>query len=192
MSLAKLKYRGEELFEPLFRQLRFSFGWRYYSGHDRIFDFGCGPKGRFCTYLNSNNITYSQYTGFDPLVKKMVKRPKFLITPNLRDVKGKFGLVTMFAVLEHLQYPNFNFNFLRKLTRSGSILVITTPSPFGRFFLEKLFYPLNLVSAREIEEHQHYYTHPEIISLFRKYSFQPITVKNFIFGMVTFAVFVRI
>jgi SAM-dependent methyltransferase len=181
---------AEPILEPLLRWLRFNSAKKYFLNRDLIFDFGCGPTPEFYKYLKQHKIYFRKYVGFDPLLAAGKTGKKFELLKNKKDIRGKFDLITMFAVLEHLPYPNFDFSFLSKISQPGTILIITTPAPgIGEYILEFLSFKLHWVSEREISEHAHYFPRREIISLFAKYGFKKIEDRSFECGLNNLVVF---
>lgn len=186
--LNKYKNKKEPVLEPLFRWLRFhvakGFLKAYLTSEKRILDFGCGPESKFFDYLVNEGFLFKEYVGFDMLASKEVKLKQKMITRNLNDVSNKkYDLLSMFAVLEHLDYPDFDFSFITKLVVPGGYLLLTTPTKISKPVLEFLSYKLGIVSRREIEEHKHYFNIKEIIKVFTKYGFEKVDSKVFEFGM---------
>jgi len=193
----KYKYinNQEPLLEPIFRELRFGTTKKslkkILDSKKSILDFGCGPEAKFYSYLSDKKFKFKIYYGFDPLLKNKNKCPKNMRLINNKQAIGrkKYDLVCMFAVLEHLDYPNFNFKFLTNSIKPGGYLLITTPTKMAKNVLEFLSYKLRVVSKREIAEHKHYFNILEIKLLFKKYKLKPIESKLFEFGMNNFVLF---
>lgn len=187
-----MSVEAEALLEPILRRLRFQAGKKYFNGRKNIFDFGCGPHYGLYKYLIDQRIPFQSYVGFDPLIRKSLKEKKCKIENEISKVNGKFDLVTMFAVLEHVPYPDFDFSFLKKITIPGSIVVLTTPTKLAKKILEFLSYKIGIVSRREIEEHQHYYTREEILAKFQNIGFELVDYELFEFGANSLCVLRRI
>ena len=174
------------MLEPVFRELRFGVALKdlkkLLDESSVIFNYGCGPEAKFYSYLLDKNIRFKKYYGFDPLLKKDILDKKLLITSDWNRIKTrKFDLITMFAVIEHLLYPDFDFGPILRQLKGNGYLILTTPSKLAKPVLEFLSYKLGLVSRREIEEHQHYFNLLEIEYLFRKYGL--IIMKNRLFEL---------
>jgi len=179
--------------EPIFRELRFGVALKdlrnLLNDGSIIFDYGCGPEAKFYLYLLNKNIKFKKYYGFDPLLKKDIVDQKLLLTSNWKKIKKqRFDLVTMFAVLEHLSYPNFDFSLILKQLKSKGCLILTTPTKSAKPVLEFLSYRLGIVSKREIKEHHHYYNFKEINQIFCKYDLKLIKKKIFELGMNNYVV----
>lgn len=177
-----MSVESEVLLEPFLRRMRFEAGRKYLKSGRNILDFGCGPNFKLLRYLNDNNFTFTKYTGFDPLVGTETSGKNFSIENKKMKLRGTFDLVTMFAVLEHVSYPDFSFDFLNKVTSKGTLIVLTTPTKLAKNILEFLSFKMGIVSRREIAEHQHYYTREEIVSKFKKYGFELVEYRLFEFG----------
>lgn len=191
----KYKNKQEPALEPIFRELRFGAAKnslkKILDIKKDILDFGCGPEAKFYSYLCDKQFKFKIYYGFDPLLKNKNKYPKNMRLINNKQAinRRKYDLVSMFAVLEHLDYPNFNYKFITDSIKPGGYLLITTPTKIAKNILEFLSYKLKIVSRREIEEHKHYFNIEEIKSLFKKYKLKPIESKLFELGMNNFVLF---
>lgn len=191
----KYKNKKEPILEPILRELRFSVAWnsleKILNNKKSILDFGCGPEAKFYSYLCNKQFQFKVYFGFDPLSKHKNNQPKNMkLIRNQQHInKRKYDLVSMFAVLEHLDYPNFNYEFLINSIKPGGYLLITTPTKLAKNVLEFLSYKLGIVSRREIEEHKHYFDINEIELLFKKYQLELIESKVFELGMNNFVLF---
>jgi SAM-dependent methyltransferase len=179
--------RKEPILEPVLRELRFNiiknFLLTFSNKNWVILDFGCGPEAKFYKYIRNNKISFKKYYGYDPLKIVDINDKDFQLTSNIKRIyKNKYDLITMFAVLEHLDFPNPDFSFLSRL-KPGSFLIITTPTLLAKPVLEFLSYRLGIISKREILEHKHYYTFNEIERLFSGYGYKMIKAKVFELGM---------
>jgi len=190
----KYKNKNEPILEPLFRELRFGVALsdlkKILIGKSMVLDYGCGPEAKFNSYLKLKKINFDNYCGYDPLLKKDIVKNKLIITSDWNQISiNQFDLVTMFAVLEHLPYPNFDYLSIIERLKVGGYLLLTTPTKLSKPVLEFLSYKLGIVSCREIEEHQHYFDLNEIEKLFLKYGLKVETKKVFEFGMNNYVLF---
>jgi SAM-dependent methyltransferase len=187
-----LKNKKEPILEPIFRQLRFDVAEKdlkkKLNNSLTILDYGCGPEAKFYNYLKVKKIRFKKYFGIDPLIAKK-KFPDFECYRSISELDEKVDLITMFAVLEHLPYPNFDFNPIITRLKVGGCLMLTTPTKLARPILEFLSYRLRIVSRREIEEHQHYYDIGEINQQFCAYKLMLVSNVFFEFGLNIFAIF---
>lgn len=191
---------SEPILEPLFRALRFGVMANDLRAvlhpNSHILDFGCGPEAQFLQYLEDQGLPFHSYVGYDPLVNPNERKPtlkKATILSQLKPLKAKsFDVVTLFAVLEHLAYPDFDFQTISQLVKPGGLIFVTTPSPRAKPILEFLSYKLGIVSRREIEEHTHYFTQQEIWRVFQPYGFVPVRSHVFELGCNTAVVLKKV
>ncbi|MBU4210230.1 class I SAM-dependent methyltransferase [Patescibacteria group bacterium] len=180
---------GKEPFlEPILRKIRFNVIKKFLLNKNQnewlILDYGCGPKAKFYKYLKDKNIRFKKYIGYDPLNKNNTTNKKQKTTSNFKKILNqKYDLITMFAVLEHLDYPNHDFSFLSKILKKNSYLIITTPTKIAKPILEFLSYKLKIISKREIKEHKHYYNLQEIEKIFSVYGLEIVQKRYFELGM---------
>lgn len=174
--------KGEQLLEPVFRNLRFSIFEKIVGSLDnnyKILDFGCGPEAQFSKFLIKNNFAGS-YHGYDPLLNVKSLNKKFTFSKNIEDIgENKYNFITMFAVLEHLDYPDFDFRVLDKSSMPGTRLFLTTPTVFSKPILELLSQKFGIVSKREIDEHKHYYNKIDIEKVFKPFGFEIVSYGFF-------------
>lgn len=178
----------EPLFEPIFRWFRFKVALKdlkkILNKDSIILDYGCGTEANFYSFLKKEKIRFKKYFGFDPIVNKELEKKDLLITANWKKItKCRFDLIVMFAVIEHLPYPHFNYKAIIDLLKNNGYLIITTPTKKAKKILEFLSYKLGLVSQKEIGEHKHYFDLQEIEDLFKKFNLKVIRKKVFELGM---------
>lgn len=188
-----LANKDEPILEPLLRQMRFGVAKSLLKNSltkdSLILDYGCGPEGKFYKYLKKNGIVFKKYIGYDPLLKNEISFKDILFTADFKKIMNlKYDLVTMFAVLEHLEYPGFDFSFLKKILSRNGNLIITTPTKMAKFILEFLSYKVGIISRREIEEHKHYFNMSEISKLFKKNNLKVDVKKVFEMGLNNYVV----
>lgn len=189
-------YNSQEPFlEPIFRTLRFGVArrdlQRLCQPQTQILDFGCGPETQLLKYLTDQKLPFQQYVGYDPVVpitSRETSKARFETVYN-RLSKNHFDVVTMFAVLEHLPYPNFEYQQVAKLLKPGGVLLLTTPARRAKPVLEFLSFQLGIVSRREIEEHTHYFSASEIRQAMGSTGLTPLKELSFELGFNTYAVF---
>lgn len=134
------------------------------KGDVTLIDFGCGQDTLLYTYLLAefpDSARRLRYIGVDPLVaaeKKhnnaQILRKKF----ETVSLPQKADLITMFAVLEHVDDPVLLLKKALTSLRTGGHMIITTPSPRAKLILEFLAYGIGYISKREIDEHKRYPT----------------------------------
>lgn len=94
--------------------------------------------------------------------------------PELPFPSGRFDIVTLLAVLEHIEPGRLPALLLsiHRILKPGGMCLLTTPAPWADPLL-KVMAKLRLVSPEEIEEHIEAYSPRRILSLLEKASFSP-------------------
>lgn len=138
-----------------------------------------------------------KYTGierdeylFNYLTEKYPERRFFFGDAELilGEIEGKFDLVLLLSVLEHLKNPEEFINRIKeKLKEKGEILIYT-PSKKSKGILY-LGSKLGLLSKIADQEHQNLFKKKDLIEKIESYGFHLIFQKNFFFGLSFFLVF---
>ena len=89
---------------------------------------------------------------------------------------NSFDVVTMLAVLEHLDDPFGVAREIERVLRPGGRMVITVPSVKAKPVLEFLAFRVGLVSKEEILDHKRYYTKDDLGEFVD--SFELLTVES--------------
>jgi ubiquinone/menaquinone biosynthesis C-methylase UbiE len=100
----------------------------------------------------------------------------------------EFDVVTMTAVLEHLDNPGEVLTECYRVLRPGGRLLLTTPSPLAKPVLEFLAFRLGLISRREITDHKYYFSKRELRQLLGDIGFATPVVRYWQLGFNLFAV----
>lgn len=74
-------------------------------------------------------------------------------------------MVTLLAVLEHLNYPLDMLRETARVLKPNGILLLTVPSHLAKPVLEFLAYKLKIVSEDEIRDHKTYYNKKDLTTL---------------------------
>ena len=102
---------------------------------------------------------------------------------------NKFDIVTMLAVLEHMDQPVAICAEAARVLKPGGKLVLTVPGKRARPILEFLSYRLGIISRTEIEDHNNYYDLPELKILVAKIdNLRIMKHSSFQLGMNNFCV----
>ena len=141
-----------------------------------ILDVGCGQDvlfHKFLEYHFSNDIDRFTYVGLDPLIDKFKVADGIEVVTTqyekyLRDTTDRYDLITIFAVLEHVDDPTDLMVVLSRFLRNGGYLIGTTPTKPAKPVLEFLSYKLGYIAEREIDEHKNYFDRQSILIIFAK------------------------
>jgi ubiquinone/menaquinone biosynthesis C-methylase UbiE len=99
-----------------------------------------------------------------------------------------FDVVTLMAVLEHLEKPLEILREIRRVLKKPGvgILVGTVPSKAAKPVLEFMAYKLRIISATEISDHKKYYNKRDVIEILTEAGFENVKCRYFQFGMNNF------
>jgi SAM-dependent methyltransferase len=157
--------RGHGLLEPTLARLRARRADRLIPSAlrgGRILDVGCGSYPYFLSHTSFKEklaVERQQPVGAPEGIRWF--ELDLNATPELPFPDGHLDVVTMLAVVEHLDPASLELLFadIRRVLRPGGRLVVTTPASWSDGLL-KLMARLRLVSAEEIDEHVFAYTQP--------------------------------
>jgi SAM-dependent methyltransferase len=160
--------RGKGLLEPTLAYLRTRRADQLIPSDlraGRILDIGCGSYPYFLAHT-----TFKEKFAVDqlPMSTEIATRNRIEfhtlnlnLEPNLPFEDNFFSIVTLLAVVEHLN-PNsmaLLFKESHRILKPGGMVILTTPAAWSDGLL-KLMSQVNLVSAEEIHEHAYAYTLP--------------------------------
>lgn len=161
----------EPVLEPILRRLRVRQVGPYVRRFKncRLLDVGCGWNASLLRALESE---LECGVGID------FKAPA-LNTNKLRTIEARldtrlpfedssFDLVTMLAVLEHLDCPAQILEECCRVLRPGGGLLLTVPSKRAKPVLEFLAFRVGIVSRTEIEDHKQYFNKEDLRNLISK------------------------
>ncbi|MBE9166031.1 class I SAM-dependent methyltransferase [Pleurocapsales cyanobacterium LEGE 06147] len=149
---------SKPLLEPLLRHLRIRKVMPHIPKNSILLDIGCGTKA---TFLKSISPYIKQGFGVDFKVQdhqfhniqtKQLKFKNYLPFPD-----ESFQVVTMLAVLEHIEEEKEILQEIYRVLTPGGKLILTVPSVWSQPVLEFLAYKLKIASEAEIRDHKRYY-----------------------------------
>jgi SAM-dependent methyltransferase len=164
-SFNKKPTRGKGFLEPLLARLR-SRQANLLIPEDlrrgRILDIGCGSYPYFLsnTYFKEKYaIERSQAT--EEIADINWYAFDFNTTPSLPFEENSFSVVTLLAVIEHIDPEVMVALFIdiHRILKPGGALIMTTPAAWSNNLLHWMS-RVNLVSKEEIDEHVYAYTLP--------------------------------
>jgi 2-polyprenyl-3-methyl-5-hydroxy-6-metoxy-1,4-benzoquinol methylase len=159
----------EAILEPWLRSMRISNVLPHIARYPgcRLLDVGCGHDAEL---LRSLEPHIAAGVGID------FKAPA-ICSAKLRTVSATldcelpfddqfFDLITLLAVLEHLEHPEAIVRECARLLRPGGGLLITVPSRYAKPVLEFLAFKLGIVSPEEIADHKRYFNRDDLLNFF--------------------------
>jgi SAM-dependent methyltransferase len=126
-----------------------------------IADLGCGHSAPLLrTLLHSGVMAHAIGVDLAPAenltdVRLELLRGDLNAPLPIRDASVDVAL--SLAVLEHLTEPALHLREIRRILKPDGRLLLTTPSPSGKYLLEFLAFRLGVIDRREIEDHKKYY-----------------------------------
>jgi len=155
----------------------------------RLLDVGCGWEARF---LKSVEPYISSGTGVDFKAPDFDSRKLKTITVTLNDKlpfeDNSFDVVSLMAVLEHLEKPLDILKEIRRVLRKEGVLVGTVPSKAAKPVLEFLSYKFGIVNEAEIRDHKQYFNKKDLAAIFAEAGFEKMEHRYFQFWMNNFFV----
>ncbi|MBE9013957.1 class I SAM-dependent methyltransferase [Pseudanabaenaceae cyanobacterium LEGE 13415] len=150
--------KREPLLEPLLRWLRLRRVIAEIPEHSIVLDVGCGRNAAF---LKAIEPRIAQGYGVDFKVAEFqtdkLKTIQVHLGEELPFADDSFDVVTMLAVLEHIEHEQAILKEIRRVLKPGGKLVLTVPSVWAQPVLEFLSYRLRIVDEAEIRDHKRYY-----------------------------------
>lgn len=152
---------NEPVLEPFLRKLRLQKVFNIIKKHDNpsVLDIGCGKDAKLlieiAPHISSGvgiDFKAPQLKGYSNIITTMYLGKK------LPFADASFDIVTMLAVLEHLEYPDEMIKEIRRVLKPNGCLVGTVPSKAAKPVLEFLAYKVGIVSESEIRDHKCYYS----------------------------------
>lgn len=156
-----------------------------------LLDIGCGPDFHF---LKSVKQKIKGGIGIDKKAKaykdSKLEIKKFEISKTLPFANQSLDTITILAVLEHLQLPE---NILRQCflaLRTKGKLILTTPSPRAKTFLEFSAFRIKIIDPEQIKNHKNYFSSKDIQRMLISAGFErkKIKIRSFELGVNNLAI----
>jgi ubiquinone/menaquinone biosynthesis C-methylase UbiE len=180
---------NEPFLEPILRRMRISKVLPILRKFPecKLLDVGCGWEAKF---LKSVEPYISSGVGVDfkaqNLESAKLKTISTTLDNKLPFEDNSFDVVSLMAVLEHLEKPLDILQEIRRVLRDGGILIGTVPSKAAKPVLEFLSYKLGIVNEAEIRDHKQYFNKKDLLEIFAQAGFKKIEHKYFQFGLNNF------
>ena len=158
---------------------------------DVILDFGCGTYS-FLLNLSKDIIKFGVGVDYDVLSDKRgnIEYRQYKFDGHLPFKDGQFNKIFMLAVLEHIAEDEvlILFKEFRRILKCNGKIVLTTPTPQSKFFLEFLAFKLKIISRDEIADHKKYYNQLDLEYLCKSTGLKINTYRLFFGGLNSCAV----
>lgn len=149
---------NEPFLEPVLRWMRLQRVMPHIPKEASVLDVGCG---RTAAFLKAISPHIKQGVGVDFKVKDAqfhnIQLTQLRLENHLPFEDSSFEVVTMLAVLEHIENERAILREVRRVLLPGGKLIITVPSILSQPILEFISYKLKIVSEAEIRDHKRYY-----------------------------------
>lgn len=158
----------EPILEPLLRRMRIRRVLPYVKHYPNcsLLDIGCGWEARLLKELEPH---VGRGVGIDfkapDLKTDRLETISAVLGTELPFPEQSFDLITMLAVLEHLQHPEAILKEIKRLLRPGGGLLLTVPSWYAKPVLEFLAYRVGIINADEIRDHKRYFNRADLFDL---------------------------
>jgi 2-polyprenyl-3-methyl-5-hydroxy-6-metoxy-1,4-benzoquinol methylase len=179
----------EPILEPLLRKLRIKRILPVLKQFPecKLLDVGCGWEARLLKQVEPH---VASGTGIDFKAPDIRTDKITTISATLNDslpfLDNSFNVVTLMAVLEHLEKPDAILREIHRVLQNDGILIGTVPSKASKPVLEFLSYKLNIVNPEEIRDHKQYFDKKSLMEILTKAGFINIKHRYFQFGMNNF------
>lgn len=181
----------EPFLEPILRSLRIRRVLPYIRNHQhcRLLDIGCGWEARL---LKEIEPYIAAEVGIDTkvpiFIKGKLRTERLILKDCLPHPDKSFEIVTMLAVLEHLEQPEAILREIHRILTPGGQLVLTVPSKSARPVLEFLVFRIGMISSTEIADHKTYYDRDSLTRVLESAGFVLLKHQYFQLGMNNFCV----
>lgn len=168
--------------DKVFRWMRFRKVKRHISKESVVCDIGCGSEAYF---LKNILGLIKCGVGLDKDIKEYkdskIELKNLEVFENIPLEGEKFDVITIMAVLEHLDYPQEVLKESFRLLKKGGKLIVTTPTPLSKPILEALAFKLGLINKESIQEHKNYFWPKDIKKMLLESGFKEGNIKNYFF-----------
>jgi ubiquinone/menaquinone biosynthesis C-methylase UbiE len=180
---------NEPFLEPILRSLRVKKVISHIPPSSNVLDIGCGVSANF---LMSISPYISQGYGIDFKVDtnidaRNITLKQIFLDDKLPFLDNSFQVVTMLAVLEHIENDREILTEIYRVLEPNGKLIITVPSTLSQPILEFFAYRLKIISEDEIKDHKRYYNREKLQQvLIKDVGFRKFEHHYFQLGMNNF------
>ncbi len=180
--------------DKFIRWLRFDNLIREITPNSVVCDLGCGKDLKFLRYISSK---IEKGIGIDKNCEDFqegkLQRIGLKVDGDLPLEKESVDIVTMSAILEHLEHPEDVLKECYRALKKGGKIILTTPSPVAKPILEILAFRLKIIDAEEIRDHKNYFSKKDLKKILINSGFEQknIKVSSFEFGLNNKAVAIK-
>lgn len=183
----------EALLEPLLRWLRRQQVITQIPLGSEVLDVGCGKSAALLWAIAPR---IKKGVGVDFKVANTrssnIETRQIVLDVALPFADASFDVVTMLAVLEHIEYEQEILKEVHRVLRKDGKLILTVPSVWAQPVLEFLAYKLKIVDEAEIRDHKRYYDRSRLRkALIEKAQFQDFRHRYFQLWMNNFCTVVK-
>jgi ubiquinone/menaquinone biosynthesis C-methylase UbiE len=159
----------EATLEPILRWMRLRKVVNEIPFGSTVLDIGCG---RSAAFLNAISSKIQAGTGIDFKVESSkvqhIQTLQLRLDQALPFEDESFDIVTMLAVLEHLEHESQILTEIHRVLKKSGKLVLTVPSVWAQPVLEFLAFKIGIVDADEIRDHKRYYNREQLQTVLTK------------------------
>jgi 2-polyprenyl-3-methyl-5-hydroxy-6-metoxy-1,4-benzoquinol methylase len=148
-----------------------------------LVDIGCGKSGEFIQQMRSRmEFCIGIDAETNPQKQPGLEIKQVFLQKEIPVGTEVANVVTMLAVLEHLDYPKAIAQELYRILKPSGVLLLTVPAPKNKRFLE-LLASVGILRKEMIQQHKHYFSPNELQLLFTSIGFRTVEVSQFQFGL---------
>jgi|SRR3989344_4925155 len=113
----------------------FDLGLKYIKDNDKLLDFGCGIGYFFDYLIKKKKRKNVEYVGYDTARYK--ENYDFPFYTDLKKIKDKFDIITMFQVIEHIKLEEMDklLDWIKEHLKEDGMLIITTDNIENPFII---------------------------------------------------------
>lgn len=174
------------LIEPMLEQLRILKVRSHIPKNGVLVDIGCGDN---MPLIKAISGSMKKCIGIDIDTSKKKFGNVEIVPMNIQKKidlpSNTANVITMLAVLEHLQYPDEVLKECKRILKPGGVLLVTVPSPSNEPLLNVLSWFM-LVRREMIHQHENYFTPERLKKMCKNAGYSKYSVELFELGYNTF------